>query len=70
MMDEFDELFGNGIIADVFPVFKHLPLKSNKILLSISKDVHKIIEDLYDEHKKNFDEGGSCLFMRFCSVVA
>ena len=56
-MDELNEVFAAGIPADLFPVLKHLPLYSHRIIRKCAKTIGNLVEEIYEEHEQNFDEG-------------
>ena len=61
-MDELNDVFGKGVPADLFPVLKHLPLYSHRTIRKCGKIFANLTEEIYEEHKQNFDEGESYVF--------
>ena len=57
-MDAMNETGINGLLADLMPIFKHIPVqqKSIKLLYKARDALFKLVGDIYDEHKKIFDE--------------
>ena len=57
-MDDFNEIFANGLLADFMPIFQYIPIqyKAMKLMQKAIDEMFKLVDDIYDDHKKNFDE--------------
>ena len=58
LTDDAQETIGNGFIADFLPIFKYIPLQrgSMKLFLDSIDALFKLVDGIYEDHKKNFDE--------------
>ena len=55
---ELDKLTSDFSLADLTPVAKYLPLsKANKALLKMKNTLTGYIDEVLEEHKKNFNKG-------------
>ena len=56
MQDEFNEVVGNVVPADLIPVLKYFPIYSNRVLHKVAETLRRTAEEIYKEHEQNFDE--------------
>ena len=58
LMDDVNEVAASGLLADFMPIFQYIPIqyKAMKLVQKAIDELFKLVDDIYDDHKKNFDE--------------
>ena len=56
LVDEMNEGLSSGLLADFVPAFKYIPTPGRNLLHRGMRQFFKLIDDIYVEHKKKFNE--------------
>ena len=65
IMDELNEVFTTGLLADFIPIFRYIPTKGLTNFHESIDSLHKMVKDVYEEHRKTFDE---CEYIRLVLI--
>ena len=65
IMDELNEVFTTGLLADFIPIFRYIPTKGLTNFHESIDSLHKMVKDVYEEHRKTFDE---CEYIRLVII--
>ena len=57
VIEDFNESFGLGLLADFVPIFKHIPTPGERKLRKTSKFIKNFLLECMEEHRKTFDPG-------------
>ena len=57
LLDAMNDAFTEGLLADFIPGFKYIPTKGLTLFRESIDVMIKMVKDIYEEHKTNFDEG-------------
>ncbi len=55
--DETTEIFATGLLADIYPIFRHVPTRAVRRLKQIFKEFNEYLEGILQEHRDTFDPG-------------
>ncbi len=56
-IDDLNEGFGNGLLADVFPIFRYIPTPALRKIVKCKDFIFETMEKEMVEHKESFDKG-------------
>ncbi|XP_070570909.1 steroid 17-alpha-hydroxylase/17,20 lyase-like [Ptychodera flava] len=56
VFDEFTEIVGNGLITDVFPFMRYIPMKATRDLIRINEEALEFFKTKFRERKENYDK--------------
>ena len=57
VIEDFNESFGLGLLADFVPIFKHIPTPGERKLRKTAKFIKDFLLESMEEHRKTFDPG-------------
>ena len=61
IVEEVNESFGIGILADFFPIFKHIPTPTERKLHRFNKFMKDHFLEIMREHRETYDPGDKAL---------
>ena len=73
VVEDLNDTFGLGLLADFIPIFKHIPTPSERKIRKLNKFIKDFLLECMEEHRKTFDPGKNMLnkplhiFIKFLS---
>ena len=55
--DEANELFGEGLLGDIYPIFRYIPTPTVRRLKQIMNEANDYFTGILQEHRDTFDPG-------------
>ena len=57
MIEDLNQTFGLGILADFFPIFKYIPTPGERKLRKFNTYMKSFMMDVMREHRESYDPG-------------
>ncbi len=55
--DDVNEMFGAGLLGDIYPIFRYIPTPTVRRLKQIVHEGNVYLREILQEHRDTFDPG-------------